>query len=180
MQDDFIPWTTFSMLLRAIALHSCFTISKQLHPNKLCKNNINKKKTSKFVLNIEHLQTSLVAMLVFGILTIVWAWHSIKCNSNTITLIIAMLVMNRSQKQKRKKKERKKKKHSITLYTFKVSQKATWDEKRYNTRGTTVDGIALDSTMDPNLKKVQFLNLNPPRPNQHRLKLETNIYPSHI
>ncbi len=144
MQDDFIPWTTFSMLLRAIALHSCFTISKQLHPNKLCKNNINKKKISKFVLNIEHLQTSLVAMLVFGILTIVWAWRSIKHNSNTITLIIAMVVMNRSHKQKRKKKEIKKK-HSITLYTFKVSQKATWDEKRYNTRGTTVDGIGFNN-----------------------------------
>jgi uncharacterized membrane protein YhhN len=96
------------------------------------------------VLNIEHLQTSLVAMLVFGILTIVWAWRSIKHNSNTITLIIAMVVMNRSHKQKRKKKEIKKK-HSITLYTFKVSQKATWDEKRYNTRGTTVDGIGFNN-----------------------------------
>jgi hypothetical protein len=46
-----------------------------------------------------------------------------------------MVVMNPSHTQKRKKKERQK--HSITLYTFKVSQKATRDEKRYNMRGTT-------------------------------------------
>lgn len=177
MQDDFIPWTTFSMLLRAIALHSCFTISKQLHPNKLCKNNINKKNTSKFVLNIEHLQTSLVAMLVFGILTIVWAWHSIKRNSNTITLIIAMVVMNQSQKQKRKTKERKK--NTLSLFT-----PSKFHKRQHEMRRCTIQEeqrwMGLDSTMDPNLKKVQFLNLNPPRPNQHRLKLETNIYPSQM
>ncbi len=95
------------------------------------------------MLNIEHLQTSLVAMLVFGILTIVRALHLVNCNSNTITLILAMVVMNPSHTQKRKKRERRK--HSITLYTFKVAQKATQDEKRYNTRGMTVDGIGFNN-----------------------------------
>jgi hypothetical protein len=54
-----------------------------------------------------------------------------------------MVVVNPSHTQKRKKKERRK--HSITLYAFKVAQKAPQDEKRYNMRGTKMDGIGFNN-----------------------------------
>jgi hypothetical protein len=55
------------------------------------------------------------------------------------------LSCHESKPHTKEKEKGEKKKHSITLHTFKVSQKATRDEKRYNPRGTTVDGIGFNN-----------------------------------